>query len=717
MLFNYSILSYNKIEEIDEQRPISTPTSSSSENNEGKEKFYYSFELQSKYNIEDSNLNSSRAYSSPSLFLWTNNNNNIISNKKNNNIIGNKNNENGKKIKDIFIPSSNTKSSNMNSTESKKKNIINLYKQKNNINQFKKENYNNNLIKPKKILYEKKIITGDNNINRNKNKNSISLIKRVDTTKSNVTVKNENFKDRVEFDNKTQKYNIYINNNIFNYKVNNKIISIMENNNNENISNDNKIKNNVKKKNLKITINDGINKKKFIENYISSIHSNKKDNINIKNNTIKKINDDKTKSIFNKDILENKKINSNSKNKIKNINFNFNFNYNNYNKSKKTNKNVKNIDNNTLRSTTKTNIISLKLSQFQRIIKKNGLFNILKFLDNKDLINILETKNKKLKLLINKSIFNAYHFIIKQNLQKYNEFFEVLKYTLVFSKIKNLLKIDITISIRFIDKNNKITPFNPRHFQLIYLYEYLNNKESMNNKLYDCYSFDLYSNKKELTNIINKEFNGIYLSQQITMFGIDKNDEIINIQPILPFKINDKGIFNLEIYSTNNCFINPSNLIIKVKSKDLNKNIKDLENKNINNLRINEYEYICKYWQNINHIIENEDNKNKKIMQNQIQNLLTIKNIIKIWFEPYFIIKDIYFENIGLTVYKVFLIANVCGLLINNKLNIKIHIKDNDDYIENEIKKNNLLFEKRGIFEIRKGENIIFYLSMAEIKI
>ena len=63
------------------------------------------------------------------------------------------------------------------------------------------------------------------------------------------------------------------------------------------------------------------------------------------------------------------------------------------------------------------------------------------------------------------------------------------------------------------------------------------------------------------------------------MFGLDKNDDIIHIQPILPFKINDKGIFNLEIYSISNGFVNPSNLKIKLKSKDLNKSINGFKNK------------------------------------------------------------------------------------------------------------------------------------------
>ena len=47
-----------------------------------------------------------------------------------------------------------------------------------------------------------------------------------------------------------------------------------------------------------------------------------------------------------------------------------------------------------------------------------------------------------------------------------------------------------------------------------------------------------------------------------------------------------------------------------------------------------------------------------------------------------------------------------------NKIEIKIRIKDKTDYVENEIRKNNLLFERRDIFEIRVGESLLYYFSM-----
>ena len=175
-------------------------------------------------------------------------------------------------------------------------------------------------------------------------------------------------------------------------------------------------------------------------------------------------------------------------------------------------------------------------------------------------------------------------------------------------------------------------------------------------------------------------------------FNIDKNDELISVQPILPFKFNDKGIFNFEIFSNQNLFINPRSLRLKLNIIDIN------SNNDINALRKNEYETICKYW-------KIKGGLNEKRIE-------TYKAIIKEWFDKFFFVKEIFYADIGLLVFKFNLVANQCGILKNPNLNIKIIIKEKEDFIENEIKKNNLLFERNNTFQIRQGENLIFYISM-----
>ncbi len=122
-----------------------------------------------------------------------------------------------------------------------------------------------------------------------------------------------------------------------------------------------------------------------------------------------------------------------------------------------------------------------------------------------------------------------------------------------------------------------------------------------------------------------------------------------------------------------------------------------LNDKEINNPRISECEDLCVHWKNIN------------LFQHNKSLIYRLKKT----FEPFFEIKNIYFGNIGVFIFKVYLIAIKSGEINDrNKLEIKIKIKDVNDYVENEIRKNNLLFERRDIFELRVGEQLLYYFSL-----
>ena len=370
----------------------------------------------------------------------------------------------------------------------------------------------------------------------------------------------------------------------------------------------------------------------------------------------------------------------------------------------------------------KTKIEHLKISQFQKIMKMDGLFNILRLLDYSDIINLFKAKNKKLCILINTALANAYYFSIKQSLIKYNNIIELLKCTIIHSKIKGNLKIDFVLNIRFINNNknpntnykiklnDKYNRFvEPFYLQFCYIYNYFKKikskkqlipKEDYENqktlKMYDYYTFDLYPEKKstENNNSIN---NHIFISKELSLFERDGNNNIVNIQPILPFCINDKGIINLEIYTTNNGFINPDSIRIIVKSYNLNNYLKMLSDKKINNPRVSECEDLCTYWKNIN------------LYQHHKPLTFRLKKL----FEPYFEIIKVYFGNIGVYIFKVHLKAiKSVEIKDKNKFEIRIKIKEKGDYIENEIRKNNLLFERRDIFEIRVGDEIFYYFSL-----
>ena len=355
-------------------------------------------------------------------------------------------------------------------------------------------------------------------------------------------------------------------------------------------------------------------------------------------------------------------------------------------------------------------------------MNSRGIINILRFLDYYDIINIYKTKSKKMHILINEALVNSYYINIKRSLLKYNNIIELLKCNIVKSQIKDSLKIDLILNIRFKktkykymilnNKKEKITInfIEPLYFQFLYLYNYyqkikpqieLLTKEELDmqnktkkSKMYDYYSFDLYPDDYfddyEISN------NTIFLSKELPIKEKDNNN-LANIQPVLPFLLNDKAIINLELYTSDNGFINPESIKIIIKENYLRNNLKILNDKNINNPRISDYEELCGHWKNI----YNYDNH------------ISIIKMVKMAFNPFFKINNIVFENIGVYIFKVFLKAIKVGELNDKKIiGIKIKIKEKNEYIENEIRKNNLLFERRDIFELRIGDELIYYFCL-----
>ena len=122
-----------------------------------------------------------------------------------------------------------------------------------------------------------------------------------------------------------------------------------------------------------------------------------------------------------------------------------------------------------------------------------------------------------------------------------------------------------------------------------------------------------------------------------------------------------------------------------------------LAEKEINNPRISECEDLCLHWKNIN------------LFPNHKALVFRLKKM----FEPFFTLDKVNYGNIGVNVFRVCLTAIASGeTKEKNKFKLKIRIKEKNDCVENEIRKNNLLFEKRDIFELRVGDQIIFYFPM-----
>ena len=702
MALNTIILPYNKILEVEECEPVSSPSSTSFD--EGKSvpdlnSLYSPIHKTYNFPLE---LSEKKNKSSPISLDYSNNFNEIFFQDNNNekiplfiqkeltnfNKIKKDNKEN--RYNNIYQNDDNKENKNL---ERQSFEINSPYSSRSNHNPFKRADNISNLDENDNSEFS------NNNINRNHRETDIIDRNKINQIYDNC-INNPKINPVIE-DRKIDSFMDDISN------LDNKIMSI---NNEEKEKDKNTSLNKIKLPKIKPKINE-VTK---INISPSLKYRNSNPNPNIKNNIYcKKKILDSNRNFLKKGRNEERFSINNTVSLIRNSNKTDNF------KEIKA-KNRPLILNVNLK---KEKLPSLKISQFQRILKDDGLFYLFRFFDYSDFINLFKTKNKQLYTLINTALVNVYYINIKESLVKYNNVIELLKCSIVQYKIKDALKIDFVISIRFI--NNKNNPNNnykiklggpkndkftePLYFQFGYIYNYypkiknkkeLITKEEYENqrkrlKMYDYYTFDLYPENSDNNKIVKN--NPIFIYKELNQFDIGRNNNIVNIQPILPFTINDKGIINLELYTTNNGFIDPDSIKIIIKSFNLKNYLKMLSDKGINNPRISECEDLCLHWKNINLYP-----KNKLLM-------VRLKKI----FEPFFEIDKVYFGNIGVLIFKVYLKANKIGIINDkNKLEIKIKIKEKTEYIENEIRKNNLLFERRDIFELRVGDQIVYYFSM-----
>lgn len=336
-----------------------------------------------------------------------------------------------------------------------------------------------------------------------------------------------------------------------------------------------------------------------------------------------------------------------------------------------------------------------KLTSLYNINKKKCLlFNLLIFFNCED-FKILLNLNKHLRILIIRTIIDTYYPIISENLRKSkkqnkiegvnkneNEIFEILKSKLHFEKVKKGFKIDIITNIRISPKEEY---FEPKNISIAYLYKNLiSDKNNKKERLVDYYSFDFFPEN-------SLYFPSLYMIREFTSFYFD-NLQKTYIQPILPFKTYDQCLLNFNIFSPGNYFIDPNSIKMKIIINPL----KDKKNFQGENPRNCEFEDICLHWKNISFL------KEEKIIMKQLIEVFT----------PQFNIIRILYDDVGYLVFKVTLKAVQTGLIYNKEeLGIDLLIKEKNDCIINEIKKNDLLFEKRNVFELRVGDIIIFYLK------
>ena len=599
---------------------------------------------------------------------------------------------------------------NLNKFKNKKKksspNVIHHFL--NNKNEQNYRSYNN----------DKNNKNNNNNVNLKKNKtiSKINSVKKIQKNNSNIS--NNNLKNNNNNDNNSNNNNNNYNNNI-NYN-NNSNYNKNNNYNNNNINNNNNTLKNTSNRTYSLidscSNNCDILSSKRTSNAFNSRRIPNNNNINVYNN----FNAEKKQSSLNEIIspINNPKITNYNTNNMNNVLKNNN---NNIDNNKKNNNNI-----------IKKEIIKLSYSKFFSLLKYNSLFHLLKFLNNNDIKELLNI-NKHFRIYFNTILINVYYNKIINKLKKYKNFYEIIKKKIVFTKIKGKIKIDFQITIRFLMNLN-----HPLNMTILYAYNYKHQNNSINNnnnissilnsseinksiisnnnsininssinlnnnnnqiknsKIVDFFSFDLFPSIENANNINeNFLFPNIYMIREFTTFNLDNTLQKTYIQPILPFRQFDEGILSFQIYSPSKNFINPNSIQLTTKINSNYEKIISIKNSEINP-RICQFEEHCVNLRSINLF------KEKKSVIYQIKDI----------FCEYFKLMKILFEDIGFLVFKIYLKAIKVGELKDKKeIGINIKIREKDDFIINEIKKNDLLFEKRNVFECRIDDILIFYFT------
>lgn len=130
-----------------------------------------------------------------------------------------------------------------------------------------------------------------------------------------------------------------------------------------------------------------------------------------------------------------------------------------------------------------------------------------------------------------------------------------------------------------------------------------------------------------------------------------------------------------------------------------------------------DYTKICKnrevFDYNLSYFCEIEILKSKwtRIKGNLVDYDL-ILNKINFLFSPLFEVNEVWFDNIGYLVFKIYLTAIRKGVLhSSSELGITIEVKDEKELISNEVKKNFLLFDYKNEIQVRVKDHLVFYLS------
>ena len=327
----------------------------------------------------------------------------------------------------------------------------------------------------------------------------------------------------------------------------------------------------------------------------------------------------------------------------------------------------------------------------------NNFMKFLSFLNNNEILHLFSLNREMRSCIIGCLAYKVKEKILPDFNRYYcknsifNDDYNFMISSKIYKKNKVIIRFILSIKPRIIKNNKKIIN---KRFKIGF-YEQVKNKinNNTNNKINNNSNNQIQTKKEKIYTtymfeIIDKTFQkNFWIFKENTSFHYDENNKAY-YNDIMQFRPGDYALINISLISELGIIDFDNISWFKAKMGEIKKEI---------NSHKCEVENMVNEWNKIEILDKGE------IVQKNLNEL----------FSDNFIIKEIYYDDVGYFFFKIILKAYKIGICSGKEGNIgiKIHILPINSSITNEIKKNGLVFDENNELAINVGDMIIFYIS------
>ena len=323
----------------------------------------------------------------------------------------------------------------------------------------------------------------------------------------------------------------------------------------------------------------------------------------------------------------------------------------------------------------------------------NNFMKFLSFLNNNEILHLFSL-NRELR----SSIIGCLAYKVKEKILPdftryyckdllFNNDYNFMISSKIYKKHKLIIRFILSIKPRITKTNKKIVN---KRFKIGF-YEYVKNKTNKNyndnpnqiqtkkgkEKIFTTYIFEI------IDKLYPKNF---WVYKENTTFHYDENNKAY-YNDIMQFRLGDNALINMSLISELGIIDFDNIFWFKAKMET----IKEIKTHKC------EVENMIYQWNKIDLLDKGE------IVKKNLNDL----------FSENFIIKDIYYDDVGYFFFKIILKAYKVGICSGKEgnLGVKIHILPINTNITNEIKKNGLIYDENNELAINVGDVVAFYIS------